>query len=157
GPGHDEGDDHASEDGDGAGSDQKDVPNHEKYPECGSVSHPIDVVTGRVFTHPMREIVLPGPLPLVFERAYSSTARERDVGLGFGWSNTLGWEIEIGRRRITVWTDRGVAVPFHQLAVGVQTIGPWGFFLRRDAEGFILDAGDGVYRRFKAIGGRFRL
>src|SRR5689334_4788700 len=50
----------------------------------GSVSagDPVDVLTGRVYTLPSVDIRLPGPLPLVIARYYSSYARDRDVGLG---------------------------------------------------------------------------
>src|SRR5262249_21581545 len=79
------------------------------------------------------------------------------VGLGFGWAHSWGWEIEVKRHKILVWSERGVAVPFPALQVSVQTIGPWGWFLRRDNEGVILDADDGVYRRFSKVGKRFLL
>ncbi|WP_437737373.1 RHS repeat-associated core domain-containing protein [Sorangium sp. So ce1335] len=55
---------------------------------------PIDPVTGRVYTVPAVDLALPGPLPLVIKRAYSSSARDRDVGLGRGWAHSLAWEIE---------------------------------------------------------------
>src|SRR5690606_35047095 len=32
-----------------------------------------------------------GHLPLIIERSYNGLARERDVGLGFGWSHSLSW------------------------------------------------------------------
>ncbi len=48
-----------------------------------SAGDPVDVVTGRVFTLPTLDLGLPGPLPLVVQRRYSSSARERDMGLGF--------------------------------------------------------------------------
>ena len=51
--------------------------------ECGTVSHPIDVVTGRVFTHAIELLALPGALPFVWERSYSSAMVDRDAGLGW--------------------------------------------------------------------------
>ncbi|WP_437592448.1 DUF6531 domain-containing protein [Sorangium sp. So ce1000] len=53
-----------------------------RYPECGTVSHPIDVVTGRVFTHAIPICALPGPLQFVWERSYSSAMADRDAGFG---------------------------------------------------------------------------
>src|SRR5262245_10058516 len=143
--------------GEEAGSDSRNAPDHEKYPECGTVSHPIDVVTGRVFTHTICELFLPGPLSMVFERAYSSTAKNRDVGLGLGWAHSWGWEIEVKRRRILVWSDRGVAVPFPKLSKNNGTVSFWGWYLYHDNQGYVLDVDDGVYRRFTRIGERFLL
>src|SRR5262249_35292637 len=131
-----------------------------KYPECGYASHPVDVVTGRAFTHPVFDLELPGPLPLAFSRMYSSKMADRDTGLGFGWGHTFGWEIEVGRRRVTVWNEQGIAVDFPPLEVAEEVIGPWGWVLRREAWGYAVDANDGVWRVFSETfdaGKRWRL
>src|SRR3954463_7859000 len=60
--------------GEGAEGDQRGAPDYARYPECGYASHPVDVVTGRAFTHPIVDLALPGPLPLSFKRMYSSKA-----------------------------------------------------------------------------------
>jgi RHS repeat-associated protein len=122
--------------------------------------HPVDVITGRAYTLPAVELELPGPLPLVFARVYSTTAAQRDVGLGFGWSHTWSWEIEVKRRALVVWSDEGVAVDFARVEVGAEVMGPWGWVLRRERERFVLDKGDGVSRVFAAVdeaGARWRL
>lgn len=72
-----------------------------------SAGDPVDVVTGRVYTVPAVDLALPGHLPLIIERSYNSLARERDVGLGFGWSHSLSWEIETRRRSGKVWGPEG--------------------------------------------------
>jgi RHS repeat-associated protein len=80
-----------------------------KHGNGGSASagDPVDVVTGRVYTIPTVDLALPGHLPLIIERSYNSLARERDVGLGFGWSHSLSWEIEARRRSGKVWGPEG--------------------------------------------------
>jgi RHS repeat-associated protein len=91
---------------------------------------------------------------------YSSKMAERDVGLGYGWAHTFGWEIEVGRQQIRVWNEQGIAVDFPMIAAGGEVIGPWGWLLRRDGGGFSLDADDGVWRLFSAAdekGKRYRL
>src|SRR5690242_16487951 len=50
--------------GENAEGDGKGAPDPAKYPDCGTASHPVDVVTGRVFTHAIEVLSLPGPLPL---------------------------------------------------------------------------------------------
>jgi RHS repeat-associated protein len=125
-----------------------------------SGGHPVDVVTGRAYTLPLVDLELPGPLALRFARTYSTAAAERDVGLGHGWAHSWGWEIEVRRRAIVVWSDEGIAVDFPELAIGAEVIGSWGWLLRREAEGFVLDTGDGLRLTFSSAAekvGRFRL
>ncbi|XXY46624.1 RHS repeat-associated core domain-containing protein [Sorangium sp. So ce269] len=146
--------------GNQASGGQKNAPDYQRYPECGYASHPVDVVTGRAFTHPIADLELPGPLPFSFARMYSSTMAHRDTGLGFGWGHSLGWEVEIRRRKLVVWNEQGVAVDFPHLPEGAEVVGPWGWLLRRDRDSFVVDADDGVLRRFaerSADGTRVRL
>src|SRR5688572_21110844 len=75
--------------GENASGDSRGAPDYQKYPECGHASHPVDVVTGRAFTHPITDFALPGPVPLVFRRMYSSKMAGRDAGLGYGWAHTF--------------------------------------------------------------------
>ncbi len=145
--------------GEGAEGDQRGAPDYTQYPECGYASHPVDVVTGRAFTHPDVEFSLPGPLPLSFSRMYSSKAAARDMGLGYGWAHTFGWEVEVRRRSVVVWNEQGIAVDFPPLRVGEETIGPWGWVLRRETWGYAVDADDGVWHLFSEAvsGGRLKL
>ncbi len=146
--------------GDSAESDQRGAPDYAKYPVCGYASHPVDVVTGRAFTHPITDLELPGPLPFTFQRMYSSKMAARDTGLGFGWAHTLGWEIAVTRRRITVWNEQGIAVDFPMIPVGGETLGPWGWVVRRESWGFLVDAEDGLWHIFSLGvegGKRYRL
>ncbi len=146
--------------GDQAAGDGRGAPDYQKYPGCGYASHPVDVVTGRAFTHPATDLELPGPLPLVFERMYSSKMSNRDTGLGFGWGHTFGWEVEVRRRAIVVWNQQGIAVEFPMIAAGGEALGPWGWVLRREAWGFAVDAGDGCWHLFSEAfedGRRWRL
>lgn len=156
------GDEHAGagQGGENAEADGRGAPDYERYPECGYASHPVDVVTGRAFTHPIVDLDLPGPLPLRFSRMYSSKMAGRDAGLGFGWAHTFGWEIEVTRRRVTVWNEQGVGVDFPPVRQGEEIIGPWGWVLRREAWGYAVDADDGLWHLFSHAdddGRRFRL
>ncbi|WP_437617255.1 DUF6531 domain-containing protein [Sorangium sp. So ce834] len=59
------------------GSPRKDgggCPQHHGGSSSGAASHgdPIDVITGRVFTAPVVDLDLPGPLPLEFAHSYST-------------------------------------------------------------------------------------
>src|SRR3954470_3818038 len=134
--------------GEDATSDAKGAPDPAKYPDCGTASHPVDVVTGRAFTHPLVDLSLPGPLPLRFARVYSSTMADRDAGLGFGWAHTLGWSVEIRRRGVRVWNDQGLPLDFEIAAGQIEVLGSFGWLVRRDGAGFMIDTGEGLQRLF---------
>jgi RHS repeat-associated protein len=55
---------------------------------CFFTGHPVDVATGCVVTDAL-DFELPGDLPLVFRRAYSSGWASRLGPLGSGWSHSL--------------------------------------------------------------------
>ncbi len=133
---------------DGTGGDGKAAPDPNKYPLCGTKSHPVDVVTGRAFTHPIVDFETAGPIPFVFERSASSNIYARDFGLGPTWGHSLGWELEIRRDEIWAFTELGTKITFPVLAVGAEVLGPFGWKLRRDQTGYELDADDDLYRRF---------
>ena len=97
--------------------------------------HPVDVVTGRAYTLPAIDLELPGPLPLVFARVYSTSAAGRDAGLGFGWSCSWSWSIDVRRRALRVWSDQGIATAFPALDAGAEHIGPWGWARAASATG----------------------
>lgn len=131
-------------------------PRHHKGKKAGTKSgkaskgDPVDVVTGHVFTLPAVDVALPGPLPLEIVRAYRSASAERDVGLGFGWSHSLAWELVVGRRAITVWSDQGLSIYFDLVGENEGTAGPEGMILVREADGFVLDTGDDTWLVFRA-------
>lgn len=139
--------------GHGAAGDGKSAPDPQRYPECGTAAHPVDVVTGRAFTHPIEDITLNGPLLLSWHRVYSSAMCMRDAGLGWGWGHSMGWMVEVQRRRVLVWNDHGVCLEFPAIGVGEEVIGLFGWVLRCEPQGYVVDAGDDVLRRFAELSG----
>ncbi len=73
--------------------------------------HPVDVATGRMLTFPI-DFKLPGPIPLTFQRVYSSAWGERDSTLGHGWSHTLDEAIWLERGKVVYRTGDGREVEF---------------------------------------------
>ncbi|MGK3959328.1 DUF6531 domain-containing protein [Sorangium sp. So ce118] len=67
-----------------------------------SAGDPVDPVTGRVYTAKAVDLALPGLIPLVIERSYSSETSNVDLGLGYGWSHSLAWAVEVRRRTLRV-------------------------------------------------------
>ncbi len=118
---------------------------------------PVDVVTGRVFTVPVVDLALTGPMPLVIERSYSSAAQRRDIGLGYGWSHSLGFSLDVGRRSVALWTPSGVSITFALPDVGGVSRGVDGWQLRRESWGYVADAGEERWYVFFHEPGRRRL
>ncbi|MCU0683368.1 MAG: DUF6531 domain-containing protein [Polyangiaceae bacterium] len=141
--------------GDGSG-----CPNHHGSKQSGKISKgdPVDVVTGRVFTDPVVDFAFLGPLGLRFVRRYSSAARAHNVGLGFGWTHSLAWSIEVRRNLISMRTATGGVVTFHPLEVGDAGVGPDGWVLSRHHDGFTLDDNAGsVYLFTENVGATYLL
>ncbi|WP_438004689.1 RHS repeat-associated core domain-containing protein [Sorangium sp. So ce321] len=122
--------------------------------------HPMDPVTGRVYTLAVTDMALPGAFPLVIERAYSSAQRDRDYGLGHGWNHSLGWRvIELRRRRVRIVTATALACEGRCPDEGETVKLPVGL-LTRTRDGYLLEADDGITRVFDdvfAIDNEFRL
>lgn len=161
GGGSGEGDGSGAADGDGRGNgadgDGRDAcgssgadgcPNHHNASGDAARGDPVDVATGRVFTVPSYDVDLPGPLPLRFVRSYSTSAARRDVGLGFGWSHSFAWSIELGRLEGRLWTGAATAVLFDRIEPGATAIGPNGWILHRATTGFVVETNDGLVRQF---------
>jgi len=63
---------------------------------------PVDPMTGRVYTTPASDLALPGTIPLIIARSYSTSLIWEDVGLGHGWTHSLAWAIDEARRTLRV-------------------------------------------------------
>ena len=113
---------------------------------------PVDVATGRVYTIAENDLMLPGPLPLILERAYDSQRRDREVGLGRGWSHSLAWRLHVGRRRLQITTGSGIEWDVPLPAVGGQArVGD--LLARRELAAFSVTQGStGLTYRFEAAG-----
>ncbi|HLL05053.1 MAG TPA: DUF6531 domain-containing protein [Myxococcaceae bacterium] len=79
---------------------------------CFVTGHPVDVATGRVFTDNI-DFELPGPLPLVFERVYSSSLSWRNGPLGYGWSHSLDQQVWLEPGKVVFLAEDGRETEFH--------------------------------------------
>jgi len=149
--------------GGGGGSNQGAAPPSPPAPPGAdgqaSAGHPIDVVTGAVYTNPVADLELPGPLHVSLERSYSTAAVQRRCGIGWGWSHGFAWSarregdrLELtapgGRTHALAWPDQDhvLLLPF---AVRVSRLG----------EDLVVEDDDGLLRvlRQGAPHGRYRL
>ena len=86
--------------------------NFMSWAACQLTGHPVDVATGRLLTR-AEDYVLRGPIPLVFERFYSSAWADRDSPLGYGWSHTFDERVWVERGRVVYKCGDGREVEFH--------------------------------------------
>ncbi|KYF94380.1 hypothetical protein BE17_18880 [Sorangium cellulosum] len=108
---------------------------------------PVDPVSGRVYTTRETDVPLVGPLVFALQRAYSSSAHERDIGLGHGWSHSLAWSLVRHRRSLEVHAPFGAPVR-HPLAPDQETLTVRGVGTFRIGPDFIVlaDEEDVLYR-----------
>ncbi|XXT20476.1 RHS repeat-associated core domain-containing protein [Sorangium sp. So ce429] len=108
---------------------------------------PVNPVTGRVTTVAVVDLALPGTIPLVIKRSYSSALVEEDVGLGFGWTHSLAWQVEEGRRGLRVLEPHAAATELPRklepgesarLPCGALTRYAWGYALAADGLAYLF-------------------
>lgn len=126
----------------------------EGTPDQELAGHPVDVVTGRVFTDRLVDWALPGPLPLWLCRSYSAHDAERDVGLGHGWSYDICWEIDARRGHLMLFRG-GVSTRLLPVRGAPGTWASQGGIVAHGPSdqwpltSLDLDAGDGLLRTFE--------
>lgn len=116
-----------------------------------SAGDPVDVASGRVFSVPVVDLALGGPLPLIVRRSYSTASVARDVGLGRGWSHSFAWEIEVRRRGFVLWTATGDRRKDRVPALGGVVRLDVGELVRLE-HGYALVSKDGLTRTFAPWG-----
>jgi RHS repeat-associated protein len=89
-------------------------------------------LSGNVFTLAKRDLFLPGLFNLEVLRGYSAQNRARDCGMGWGWSHTLGWNLERRGKLLELYTGDGqkVMLPFPKGNGDDFRDGAWGLLAR---------------------------
>ncbi|MFG2220334.1 putative T7SS-secreted protein [Streptomyces sp. NPDC048685] len=101
---------------------------HEQNPDSNSqqcskvkcAGDPVDVATGRMLL-PQTDIVLPGSLPLVFERVFDSSYRS-GRWFGSGWSSTVDQRLEIDAEGVVFSCNEGSLLAYPHPAPGVPVM-----------------------------------
>ncbi|XXX81085.1 DUF6531 domain-containing protein [Sorangium sp. So ce134] len=113
---------------------------------------PVDPITGRVYTVTVVDVALPGTIPLVIKRSYSSALSEEDCGLGFGWTHSLSWQVKEGRRGLWVLEPHAQATELSRkldpgesarLPCGTPTRFAWGYALAADGLAYLFAEAQG--------------
>jgi RHS repeat-associated protein len=89
--------------------------------KCTKEGHPVDVATGHVVDSAI-DIDLPGAIPLLWERRYSSSRRaSHDAALGPGWAHGFEQRITEDARMITLRDGEGRSIYFEVVGPGERT------------------------------------
>jgi RHS repeat-associated protein len=117
-----------------------------------SAGHPVDVVTGAVFTTPSRDFMLPGFLPVEWMRTYRSSAIALDHGMGRGWSHPFAWTAEVHGDHWVVQSPEGartaVEAPRGRGSEGGARL-PFGARISRRGDALELAGKDGLARTLR--------
>ncbi len=71
---------------------------------------PISMVSGEEVL-PIKDTVLPGPMPFVWKRFYR-TGHRRDSGLGHGWTHSAGERLQLKSQTVVIYDDEGRQLTF---------------------------------------------
>jgi len=85
--------------------------------KCTSAGHPVDVATGRVFTH-VAERGSPALTEFPWERFYGTATAGEAGPLGWGWAHSLTQRLELGPEDLTYVDAEGRRVLFPRLDLG---------------------------------------
>ncbi|MCA8054017.1 RHS repeat-associated core domain-containing protein [Burkholderia cepacia] len=122
-----------------------------------SAGHPVNVITGGKILDGTddTDFALPGPLPIVWRRFYSSHDDRADSLFGAGWSVPISVELRFAREygevtSITYWDEQGRDIVFPAVPPGESHFSvPEGIYLICTAGGhYVVEAVDGLYRDF---------
>jgi RHS repeat-associated protein len=130
--------------GDGAGP-----PNPPAPPTAegqAAAAHPIDVMTGAMYTSPKQDFLLPGPFSVGFVRRYTSSGVGSRCGLGWGWSHNLHWYARREAGRIVLVDPDFRETPLPDPADGEVLVLPYGLKVGRFGEDLAVDLDDGAVR-----------
>jgi YD repeat-containing protein len=119
-------------------------------PGSTTAGDPIDPISGRVFTIAALDFVLGGPLRFFIRRRYASARRQRDVGLGHGWTHTFAWEIETRRASVVLYTGDGGRFTLDPIPTGEARKLAGGHVIR-EIDGYRLVGDDGTARIFREL------
>jgi len=141
--------------GDGGGSNSGASPPEAPAPPGAegqaSAGHPVDVVTGTMFTSPVIDFTLPGYLWVRFTRSYRTSAVRRRCGLGWGWSHGLSWRGERRGDHFTLVDDGHAETTFALPASSEIGLLPHGRKVRCEKDEIIVDLDDGMLRVLRPV------
>ncbi|WP_437763172.1 PAAR-like domain-containing protein [Sorangium sp. So ce281] len=121
--------------------------------------HPVDVITGTLYTPPRTDFLLPGFLPVAWTRFYRTSSVRDRVGLGHGWSHALAWRAELRDGVLTLIDETLRRTAMREPDAGTELLLPFGRRLWWQSGALVVDLDDGLLRVLRPAGeaGQYRL
>ncbi|MCU0238870.1 MAG: DUF6531 domain-containing protein [Pyrinomonadaceae bacterium] len=92
---------------------------------CFLTGHPVEVVTGRMFTS-KEDFAIDGRIPIVFQRIYDTSAIDYESSLGFGWTHPYDQHLWHSKKYncLALRNEEGRQVRFDLLEIGEKYFQP---------------------------------
>jgi len=117
---------------------------------CSATGHPIDVVTGKMFTRDI-DLELPGRIPFKFVRNYSS-ARSDLGAFGCSWRHSYDIQLILHSDFVSYRDENGRFLEFEPVALGETSWNNLGrLTLSRTHEGYWIEDAEGLKQFFGTV------
>ncbi|MEZ4295752.1 MAG: PAAR-like domain-containing protein [Polyangiaceae bacterium] len=115
-----------------------------------TAGHPVDVITGALFTSPEIDFWLTGFLSFQLTRSYSTSAVRHRSGMGWGWSHSLDYAAERSGDRLEVKLP-GARVYTTTMPRGDEIVAlPFGAKLSAVGPDLLVEGSDGLFRTLRS-------
>src|SRR5450432_3953327 len=108
--------------------------------------HPVDVLTGTMFTPTALDWLLPGLLEVAMLRSYRTSAVGQGVGIGRGWSHSLAWRARRSGQTLTLIDHEHRALDLPLPEPGKRVLLPYGRSVERQEDAILVSLGDDLVR-----------
>ena len=119
--------------------------------KCTKAGHPVNVATGEV-TAGSDDLMLPGLIPILFQRSYASTRADQLSDLGYGWKHSWDYRLLL-RDDCMEYIHAGGRSLFFEVPAGNREVRlvEEGFTLRRSGEEWVVTTPTGRQLVFPAL------
>jgi len=111
-----------------------------------AAGHPVDVITGTMFTPPQVDFELPGPVWVAWTRHYRTSSVGERIGIGRGWSHSLAWRATLRDGVLALIDDTHREMTFRAPDADETLVLPFGRSVAWDGEALVVDLADGLVR-----------
>ena len=122
---------------------------------CFATGHPVEVVTGRMFTQ-KNDFEIAGRIPISFDRIYDTSAVDYESSLGWGWTHPYDQHLWESKRYncLILRNEENRQIRFDKLVVGQRQFQPLErIWLERKTENLyeIYDCKTGLFYNFGSV------
>lgn len=122
---------------------------------CPLTGHPVEIVTGRMFTS-QTDFQIDGRIPISFERLYDTSATDYESTLGWGWTHPYDQHLWESKRYncLVLRNEENRQVRFDKLKIGERYFQPLErLWLKRtgETEYELFDCKNGLFYKFGQV------